>query len=355
MFQSTKDLNDDLLVPPVPESPAPAYTALPHRDVDFFLAPLLNGQIGDIELETADGKRFLVHKKLLEQETVFFHIYYGFIPVWRLSNTSAGPPHPNIPAQAPSALGGLLNLSKIIASHIRASIEGDAPPHLPPKDPVTAPTPTTTPYTWMVPETSTILAAFLTLIYPRGTFATPHEGALGSLDITGRVIRAALGYQSAKALNAARDRMYHFIESQPLETYATASFFKFTDLARLASKSAVRIPSSQWSAETRQLMGKHAAARLENLQRARQEGLDQILSKTCHADQHSASCTQRPHIESTWRERVQEVAKDLPIDSDLLELLEVDLRGIQCGDCLMLLGTTIRESLYEARELPVCC
>ena len=60
--------------PPVPNSPAPAYTALPHRDVNFHLAPLLNGQIGDIELETVDGKRFLVHKKLLQQETVFFHI-----------------------------------------------------------------------------------------------------------------------------------------------------------------------------------------------------------------------------------------------------------------------------------------
>jgi len=60
--------------PPVPCSPAPAYTALPHRDVDFHLAPLINGRVGDIELETTDGKRFLVHRKVLEQETVFFHI-----------------------------------------------------------------------------------------------------------------------------------------------------------------------------------------------------------------------------------------------------------------------------------------
>ena len=69
------DLAALLASPPLlPDSPAPAYTALPHRDVDFYLAPLLNGQMGDIELETVDGKRFLVHKKLLQQETVFFHI-----------------------------------------------------------------------------------------------------------------------------------------------------------------------------------------------------------------------------------------------------------------------------------------
>ena len=60
--------------PPAPHSPAPAYTALPYRDVDFHLAPLIHGRVGDIELETVDGKRFLVHKKVLEQETVFFHI-----------------------------------------------------------------------------------------------------------------------------------------------------------------------------------------------------------------------------------------------------------------------------------------
>lgn len=60
--------------PPVPSSPAPAYTALPFRDVEYHLTPLIRGRVGDIELETTDGKRFLVHRKVLEQETVFFHI-----------------------------------------------------------------------------------------------------------------------------------------------------------------------------------------------------------------------------------------------------------------------------------------
>jgi hypothetical protein len=67
-------LEDLLRSPTIPASPAPAYTALPYRDVEFYLAPLLHNKVGDIELETVDGKRFLVHKKVLEQETVFFHI-----------------------------------------------------------------------------------------------------------------------------------------------------------------------------------------------------------------------------------------------------------------------------------------
>ncbi|WVO20783.1 uncharacterized protein IAS62_002083 [Cryptococcus decagattii] len=71
----------------MPSEPAPAHSALPNRDTDFFLAPVLGGKVGDIELVTVDGKRFLVHRKLLEQETVFFHINYGFVPVWRLESS----------------------------------------------------------------------------------------------------------------------------------------------------------------------------------------------------------------------------------------------------------------------------
>lgn len=54
--------------------PPPAYSALPYRDTDFDFAPVLQGKIGDVELETINGKRFLVHRKILESETVFFHI-----------------------------------------------------------------------------------------------------------------------------------------------------------------------------------------------------------------------------------------------------------------------------------------
>lgn len=54
--------------------PPPAYSVLPYRDVDFHLAPFLNNKLGEIELETSDGKRFLVHKRVLEAEAIFFHI-----------------------------------------------------------------------------------------------------------------------------------------------------------------------------------------------------------------------------------------------------------------------------------------
>lgn len=63
-----------------PSSPCPAYSPIPQAPVPryradaYVLAPLLNGEHGEVELETVDGKRFLVHKKVLEEETVFFHI-----------------------------------------------------------------------------------------------------------------------------------------------------------------------------------------------------------------------------------------------------------------------------------------
>lgn len=58
----------------VPGPPPPAYSALPNHDAEFDFAPILNGKVGDVELNTTDGKRFLVHRKVLESETVFFHI-----------------------------------------------------------------------------------------------------------------------------------------------------------------------------------------------------------------------------------------------------------------------------------------
>jgi hypothetical protein len=66
---------DKLLSPTLPPaSPAPAYSTLPYSDVSYDFAPLYNGRHGELELETSDGKRFLVHKKIMEQETVFYHI-----------------------------------------------------------------------------------------------------------------------------------------------------------------------------------------------------------------------------------------------------------------------------------------
>ena len=134
-----------------------------------------------------------------------------------------------------------------------------------------------------------------------------------------------------------------------------ASFFKFTDLAKLASSKAMRTPSEQWGQEMRQLMGRTAAGRLEALQRSRLVGLATILTisaKAPHADEHSATCAGRAAMEELWKAKVAQVSASLTPNSELLELLEVDLRGTQCGDCLVLLGSTIRECMYQARELP---
>ncbi|WVQ98848.1 hypothetical protein IAU59_005979 [Kwoniella sp. CBS 9459] len=397
---------------PVPASPAPAYTALPYRDVEFHLAPILDGKVGDVELETVDGKRFLVHRKLLEAETVFFHIYYGFVPVWRLN--AAGPStHPHslstpihqghpegeyqcqASAQAPaqiqaqcaaarpnttstaSSLNNLLCLPKILAStlsrappahvHHRAdapaapatpvpSYDEVAPPPPPPKDIVTAPTPTSSPYTWAVPETSHILAAFLSIIYPRGCITSHPNDMLSSLEITGRVVRAALGYQSAKALTVARDRLGVWTESHPVETYAMASFFKFTDLAKLASMRALAIPSAQWPEDAKVLMGRSATAKLVQLQSSRLDGLRTILmTNGLEQDAHSEGCAYSALTGAVWERMTTELMGRIRPESELFELLEVELGSGGtggCGECLVLLGKSIQRCLYEARALP---
>ena len=232
----------------------------------------------------------------------------------------------------------------------------DDRPVPPPKDSptVTAPTPTTTPYTWVVPETAPVLEAYLSLIYPRGTFTSSPEALLISLELTSRVIRAALGYQSAKALTLARDRLGDFIDSSPVDVYAMASFFKFTDLAKLASHRALRVPISSWtdSAAAGLLMSKTAWSRLEELRKTRMAGLQGILGRELEVDEHSAGCVRRGMIDEVWKRKVEQVQSALAPDSELIELLNIDLRGGHCGDCLVQLGKTIQSCLYEARELP---
>lgn len=270
----------------------------------------------------------------------------------------------NVQAAAAGAIHNLFCLPKFITSHLRgatssaddtspllSSNNDDDPPAPPPKD-VTAPTPTTNPYTWVVPESSPILASFLALIYPRGTFSTSHADALPTLEVTGRVIRAAMGYQSSKALNIARDRLAAFMNEQPVETYATASFFKFTDLARLASTRAVTVPVEQWTSETKHLMGRAGLKNLTDLREIRLAGLRGILNGRVEVDGHSERCIRRDMMEQVWLNKVEGLKKTLEPSSELLELLEVDLRGGHCGDCLVLLGQTIQRSILAARELP---
>lgn len=321
---------------------------------------------------------------------------YGFVPVWRLSAPHVGPPHPNLPSFAPQqstvneaagAINGLFCLPKFITSHLRGasplapapphrhapdtvpllssecvtradhdgegldSVPYDRPPPPPPKD-ITAPTPTTSPYTWAVPEHSSVLASFLSLIYPRGTFAVPAEESMPTLDVTSRVIRAAMGYQSSKALSLARDRLHAFATLQPIETYALAYFFKFTDLARLASPMAIAIHPDAWSSESKGLMGKSGVRDLLRLRESRLAGLRGVLNAPMEVDPHSEHCVRRAMIQEVWEKKVAAVKDGLQPQSDLLELLEVDLRGGHCGDCLVLLGATIQRCLLAARDLP---
>ncbi|WWD15994.1 hypothetical protein CI109_100418 [Kwoniella shandongensis] len=376
---SSIDVNDECHSP---SPPPPAYTALPHRDVTFHLAPMYQGKVGDVELETVDGKRFLVHKKVLENETIFFHIYYGFVPVWRLNNGTA---QQNVPS-CPNSLRNILRLPKIFTTRIVPDVQhsetATSPPPLPPKDniapsalppppppasvggSVTAPVPTTSPYIWSVPETSSVLAAFLSLIYPRGTFTSSPTSLLTNLDLTGCVVRAALGYQSLKALNLARDHLYRYIEEDAIKVYALASFFKFTDLARLASMKAVAVPPERWDEESRLLMGKTAMNKLFNLQATRREGLYSILSCPMEMDDHLSHRGGGGRVQQVWEGmtnhlKMQLEEGSLNLGTELLELLEFDLRGVsedghQCGDCLVLLGKSIQRCLYEAKDLPRC-
>jgi hypothetical protein len=53
-----------------------------------------------------------------------------------------------------------------------------------------------------------------------------------------------------------------------------------------------------------------------------------------------------------WARTVEVVKAGLGAESELLELLQVDLRGGYCGDCMVVLGRTIQRCLVDARALP---
>jgi hypothetical protein len=197
-----------------------------------------------------------------------------------------------------------------------------------------------------------VLEAFLSLIYPKGTFTPSPDHLLTNLELTARVARAALGYQASKALSTARDKMAYWIPTCPLDVYGMACFFKFTDLARLASVHAVAVPRTEWSEDTRALMGRSGAVKLEELQVKRLSGLREILVKPLERDEHSAACVRTGMIEELWKRKRDELEGSLTPQSELIELLNLDLRGGHCGDCLVLLGKTIQRCLYEAKELP---
>ncbi|KAL7423990.1 hypothetical protein Q5752_001575 [Cryptotrichosporon argae] len=381
-------------LPPLPVSPAPAYSSLPDRETDYFCAPVVGGRLGDVELVSADGRRFLVHKHVLEAETVFFHIYYGFVPVWQLQQAEfarSTPPPPaglnrllclpkflsTLTRAAPAPSSSSSSSSSSSCGSIHSASDGDAldggPPASPPpaftdvpvraeprsapavpRD-VTAPTPTRNPYTWTVPEPSTILLAFLSLVYPAQSVALTAEAraAFESVDALGRLARAALGYQAARALGAVRERLARLLPAHPLAVYATATFFKFADLAVLASAPAAAADPAAWGDAARTLMGRHGAARLLALRQARLAALAHILeSNDLPADAHGVTCPRRPMADQLWEQTRRTVAEQLRPDSELVELLGADVRGGHCGDCLALVGATAQRCMLLARDVP---
>jgi len=132
-----------------------------------------------------------------------------------------------------------------------------------------------------------------------------------------------------------------------------ACFFKFTDLARIASQHAIAVHPDEWSKEAKSTMGRTGLKHLLQLREIRMAGLRGILNGHVESDEHhSSACVRRGMIELLWRQRADQVKEHLEANSELLELLEIDLRGGHCGDCLVNLGTTIQRCILAARDLP---
>lgn len=167
-----------------------------------------------------------------------------------------------------------------------------------------------------------------------------------------------MGYQSAKALSLTRDRLSVWVIERPVDIYAMASFFKFTDLAILSSQYAMKIPQGQWSEESVKMMGRTSAARLRNLRQRRVMGLKMILEGNMEMDDHSSQCGLGIQMQGMWKERCIALSGDIGPESGLGELLETALLAAvgqdqACGQCLVLFGRSVRRCMLSAQELPV--
>jgi hypothetical protein len=98
-------------------------------------------------------------------------------------------------------------------------------------------------------------------------------------------------------------------------------------------------------------MGSRGTARLHDLYNARMEGLYTILDRGLEED-GMWGCGDRERLREMWARTVEVVKAGLGAESELLELLQVDLRGGYCGDCMVVLGRTIQRCLVDARALP---
>jgi hypothetical protein len=164
--------------------------------------------------------------------------------------------------------------------------------------------------------------------------------------MTTLVLRAALGYQSAKAVTLARDALGTFVSSHPVETYASASYYRFADTARIASRESLRVPEAEWPENAKHLMGRKAVAKLKELQAERLAGLTAILDKPL--PEH---CGRSSMLKAVWDAKVVEVKQTISPASDLVELCSIDVRGGHCGECLHAMGQHIQMCLQDVKRL----
>ena len=148
-----------------------------------------------------------------------------------------------------------------------------------------------------------------------------------------------------------------------------ACFFKFSDLAKFSSGLAVRVPMEEWH-NHRTVMGRTGMEKLHELHDVRLEGLFEILDKSLTFDASEASqgvslgvdegicgggghtCENTLRMRQMWSTKVDQLKTNLGAGSELLELLEVDLRGGWCEGCLVMLGRNIQWCIVQARGLP---
>lgn len=81
-------------------------------------------------------------------------------------------------------------------------------------------------------------------------------------------------------------------------------------------------------------MGRTSASKLVALHSARLSGLKQILNGPMEEDEHAHTCVRFPMARDVWKRMAEEISKTVCADSDLIEMLDVDLRGGHCGECL---------------------
>lgn len=78
-------------------------------------------------------------------------------------------------------------------------------------------------------------------------------------------------------------------------------------------------------------MGRTSASKLVALHSARLSGLKQILNGPMEEDEHAHTCVRFPMARDVWKRMAEEISKTVCADSDLIEMLDVDLRGGHCG------------------------